>query len=218
MKRIWLTAVLLGVGTFAAPVAHATSGDVVKGGCFYTAVPYAPMPDVYVGYMGDLSATTTGDTPPVPIAATVTCSIVVDGVTAAGTTHSYGDGLAVQAGVDVVTFTAPPTANVTMCETDVFADGSSRSICYVNAPSDIPPQEIADAILAVVDTAGAVVHDVECGDDSSEICSPVCARLKLLAGDYGPLEVAPDGDVYVTDPLALGLNPLYDCPPYRSDR
>jgi len=42
----------------------------------------------------------------------------------------------------------------------------------------------------------------------------VCPELVAQAGDYGPVVVKPDGDVYVADPLVTGLNPLYDCPPY----
>jgi len=30
------------------------------------------------------------------------------------------------------------------------------------------------------------------------------------------LVIEPDGDVYVFDPLNLGLNPFWDCPPYNN--
>jgi hypothetical protein len=45
----------------------------------------------------------------------------------------------------------------------------------------------------------------------------ICPVLSHLAGNYpGGLSIHPDGDVYVPDPLGLGLNPVYDCPPVGS--
>jgi len=43
----------------------------------------------------------------------------------------------------------------------------------------------------------------------------ICSVLKLFPGVYagGAVVIFDDGDIWVWDPLGLGLNPLYDCPP-----
>lgn len=46
----------------------------------------------------------------------------------------------------------------------------------------------------------------------------ICSVLKLFPGVhlFGAVVISEDGDIWVWDPLNLGLNPLYDCPPYST--
>ncbi len=37
----------------------------------------------------------------------------------------------------------------------------------------------------------------------------LCPQLAAISGHYGPVYIAPDGDVYVNGDL------VYDCPPYE---
>ena len=113
MKRMLLAALGLGASMLGAPTAHAGNPDVFRGDCFYDTIEGPPNTGdaAYVGVIGDRSITTTGDFPPTPIGATVTCWIEINGAVAPGTTHSYGDiaGIpGVQAGADLVTLSAVP--------------------------------------------------------------------------------------------------------------
>jgi hypothetical protein len=72
----------------------------------------------------------------------------------------------------------------------------------------MPPRIVTD-ILDIVD--GDIYHAYV-----SVIDPLVCPKLVGLAGTYGPVTIAPDGDVDVPDPLDLWDGPMYDCPPYRN--
>lgn len=198
----------LGMSALAAPAAHAAGPNQVHGGCsFATTNAFG---DGYTGVLYEASVTTTGDTPPQPIGATVTCWLTVNGVEAPGTRHTYADlpGVTgVQAGADTAAYYADDLDPVNVCEAVAFADGTTQEWCSVDVRDPIPPQEVFDFV-------DGLVHYVECGDDGSDFCPIGCRFTKLLAGAYGPLLITPEGDVYVVDPLSLGLNPIYDCPPY----
>jgi hypothetical protein len=194
------------------PAAHASDPDVIHGGCSFDAAETTP-DNVNAGVMSDFSVTTTGDTPPLPIGATVTCWIAVNGVAAPGTTHSYGDvdGIAgVQAGMDPVTFVAGPDDFVAQCQSVTFADGTtwmaSPGGCPADASPQVPPQVVPDTI----DAAASVVSGAVCDDVT--LCAALCPVLQRLAGDYGPIAIEPDGDVDTVHPLGLGTNPVIDCP------
>jgi hypothetical protein len=140
----------------------------------------------------------------------VTCWLEVNGVEAPGTRFGYV-GTGVQAGVNPMTYTASNTDDVELCESVLFGDNTTTGdTCFPIDDIQIPPQVLWDA----VDTVFAVVNDAEGCNASHDECSVVCAQLPRLAGTYGPVTIGPDGDVYVADPLGLGLNRLYDCPPY----
>src|SRR4051812_25121455 len=108
MKRIVFAALALGASMLVVPTAHAANPDVINGGCFFaTAEQETVTAGHNVGVIGDYSVTTTGDTPPTPIGAVVTCWLEVNGVVAPGTTHSYGElaGVSgVQAGSDPISY------------------------------------------------------------------------------------------------------------------
>jgi len=212
MKRTLITAACLGLSMLVAPAAHAESSNVFYGGCYYDTLgqPAYPAadPTVYTGVIGDKSETFVPGTPPMPIGATVTCWIEINRVVAPGTTHTYGDvGVpGVQAGADPVSFTAGAADEVDLCHTVDFADGTSLSECvgpvYIQVPPECP--------LFGCDILGTINRII-----IADVDPVACPELAKLAGSYpGGVTIDPTGDVFVPDPLSLGLNPIYDCPPY----
>jgi hypothetical protein len=201
MKLFVVAAVVVGASALVQPAAHASTPDHILGGCVYNIDYQNTSGDMYEGNVGTLSVTATGDGMQVPIGATVTCWIEVNGVVAPGTTHSFGDvpGVTgVQAGKAPVSFTAGEFDRIGTCQSVTFADSTTRSVCYV--PNlQMPPQQYID----LLDELGHIADGIDC---------PV---LRQLAGEYpGGVTIGPDGDVYLPDPLGLGLNPWNDCPPY----
>ncbi|MDQ1686427.1 MAG: hypothetical protein QOC82_3164 [Frankiaceae bacterium] len=204
MRRILATAATVALSVLVVPAAHASNPDRIFGGCFFDTAPQVGS-DLNVGVTGDLSTTRTGDLPPAPIGATVSCWIEVNGVEAPGTRHTYGDGsLAVQYGVDPLTFTAGPADWVMQCGSVTFADGTTLSGC------PLPSDQIID-----IERGSGLFYEA-LNDFFTLVFDPVaCPVLVQMAGSYpGGLTIAPDGDVYLPDPLGLRLNPIYDCPPY----
>ena len=206
MKRIVFVTLAVLATAVAGPAVHASSTDQIDGGCFLASVTTA---GTQTAVIGDRSITTTGDAPPTPIGAVVTCYVTVNGVTAPGTTKTYGDlsGVrGVQAGADPIVLSTVPDDDVEVCTSVAFADNSTASRCDV--VSNVPPSWVWD----LLNQAGG-----PCGGDFVTQCLDViaCPILASMAGDYpGGVSIHPDGDVYVPDPLGLGLDPVYDCPPY----
>jgi len=209
MRRALFAALAFGASAIVVPTAHAGSPDIVHGGCFFdTAAQPSTQPGGNVGVIGDLSVTT--DASGKPMAATVSCWLDVNGVEAAGTRFSYA-GTGGQVGANPIQFFASNTDQIDLCTSVVFADNTTTGAeCLVSDGPEIPPQVVWDEFDAVA----GLIDAVEGCDASHQECSLLCPRLKLVAGSYGPLTIGPDGDVFVVDPLGLGLNPVYDCPPY----
>lgn len=209
MRRVLLASIALGAGVLFAPAAHASNPDVFRGDCFYDTIEGPPNTgdQAYEGVIGDRSITTTGDSPPTPIGATVTCWIEINGGVAPGTTHSYGDiaGIpGVQAGADVVTLSAFPGDSWALCHRVDFADATTQSECESPIEIQLPPECEGCSVIGMVLDAWVTYLD-----------PIVCPELAQRAGSYpGGVTVDPTGDVSVPDPLGLGLNPIYDCPPY----
>ena len=212
MKRILISGLVAAATASAFAVsggAGAASTDQIHGGCFFDTNSQATATNgSYVGVIGDHSVTTTGATPPAPIGATVTCTITVNG--AGVVTKSYGDvgGVAgVQAGSDQISFTAADNDLVALCETVNYADGTSTGPdCSPSTSLQIPPQQVIDALDTVFNTLD---------DAQKTITDPIiCPALASHAGSYGPITIDSTGDVTGPDPLDLGLNPYFDCPPY----
>jgi hypothetical protein len=214
--RTTLARALLGIAATAVttatatPAAHATTSDLIFGGCSYNTDQNDTVtgPDTYVGVVDDASATV--DSAGTPVAATVSCQIRVNDVAAPGATFSYS-GLGVQAGANSVSLTAAPTDVVDLCQRVVYADLTdtgwvcpTTDRCFVNAPC-FPP-----GVNTLLDLVSGNVNNAF----TSTIDPALCPVLAAHAGSYGPVTVAPDGDVYVPDPVGLGLNPIYDCLPY----
>ena len=198
MKRILISGLVAAATATAFTVAGgagAAGSDVIHGGCFFDTNSQATATNgSYVGVIGDRSVTTTGDTPPALIGATVTCTITVN--SAPAVSESYGDvGVAgVQAGSNQISFTAADDDVVALCTHVDFADGTSSDNCNGAISLQIPPQEVIDLLNSTVDPL-------------------VCPVLASHAGTYGPVTIDSTGDVTIPDPVG-GLNPIYDCPPY----
>jgi len=194
-----------------APAASAAGGDIIDGGCFFNTDQQATLTGgANVGVIGDKSLTQ--DASGLPIDATVSCQIQVNRAPAPGTTFSYS-GFGVQAGVDRASFTAGPADSVNLCQRVVYADGTDTGWvcpgvehCFIEGP---PWPCLPPAVNALLDLVNGVLNDA-----FTTIIDPqVCPVLVANAGTYGPVTIAPDGDVYVLDPLGL-IGVAYDCPPY----
>ncbi|MDQ1745760.1 MAG: hypothetical protein QOD07_23 [Frankiaceae bacterium] len=209
MRRLSLAALAAVVLALVVPAGHAAAPDVMHGGCFVdTLSKSAAGSNENVGAIGADSVTTTGDFPPAPIGATVTCWIEVNFVEAPGTRFHYS-GFGAQAGIDPVSFVATDSDFVEGCESVRFADGTTDSGCPIGGGDpQIPPQFVLDWLNAVFDdlTAAEIAY----------VDPAVCPALVAAAGSYGPVTIGPDGDVFLPDPYDLGLTPVYDCPPYRT--
>jgi hypothetical protein len=212
VKRILLGGLALGLMAVVVPSASAADPDTIHGGCFFDTNSQATATNgSYIGVIGDHSVTTTSATPPAPTSATVTCAIAVNDSVVGSTSHSYGDvgGVAgVQGGADQISFSALPTDSVKLCETVAYADGfTSGPTCSESTSLQLPPQVVIDTLNGVFDTLTAL--------EIAQVDPLVCPQLKAHAGSYpGGINIAPDGDLTVPDPLDLGLNPVWDCPPY----
>jgi hypothetical protein len=202
MKRILIAALGLSASLLAAPAAQATTADTIHGGCFDDTVSGPSNDGVATGVIGDLSVTT--DSSGALIGATVTCWIEVDGAEAPNTRFSYS-GPGVQAGSNPISYTSSSADRVTTCQAVAYADGSSEASCTPVTVVPIAPPECCDLVGTVFEILATYVDPA------------ACPALAGLAGSYpGGITIGPDGDVYVPDPLGLGVNPIYDCPPYRN--
>jgi len=211
MKGVVLGATVLGVvGTMAPAMAASSLGDTHHGGCFFNTDENAVATNGQnQGVIGDLS--TTQDASGAPTGATVTCTITVNNLPQVSKSYT---GVGVQAGSDQIVFTASETDSVQLCETITYADNSTESSCADSTNQQIPPQQVIDALNGIFDTLDAFeIQNVD------PVVCPVLATLGNTipgGGVAGVLQISKDGDVYVADPLSLGLNPFYDCPPYGS--
>jgi len=210
VKRILLALLAFGVTAVAAPAVPASAAfgsDSFTGGCFFDTDEQATATGGRnVGIIGDLSVTT--DSNNAPTFATMSCWIEVNGVEAPGTRLS-ASGTGVQAGIATISFAAGDGDWIAECEQVVYADGTSDWGCPINhGEGQLPPQFVLDALGFVLDTVTAA--------EIAYVDPAVCPVFVQLAGSYpAGLVIAPDGDVYLPDPFALGINPFWDCPPYR---
>jgi hypothetical protein len=173
------------------PACRASAGASTArtiGGCSFTAYNQDAVtgPDTNAGYLA-VRAITLRDGGPVP--ARITCDLLVNG---AGMDNLSATGPGVEVGTKTTVFVATATDVVTLCTTVDYGGGVTDGSCGPAYPQIPPP----------------------CCDDPFELVDAVvCPVLETLAGTYGPVTVAPDGDVR-SPPDALALNPIYDCPPY----
>jgi len=215
VKRTLLASLAVGASVLVAPAAHATVPNVLHGGCFLDTDGHPLVTgDTQVGVIGDRSVTTTGDSPAVPIGATVTCSVEVNGVLAPGTTHSYGDSpvTGIQLGADPLTYTAGPLDTVALCQSVVYADNTTWDECVILGDNiQIPPQTVVDTWNAFWDAFWDVFDPFVL-----EMLEPlVCPPLGSISGTYGLVIIGPDGDLSVVAPLVGKSVLLVDCPPHR---
>ena len=185
-KKIMMAGLAVGALALGAPAAHA---DDPTFDCNFNSVQQEASTGQsfegaaygYVVHAGDAGAT-------------IRCYIAVNGsevsstptgtgVTAGRLTYSAGD-------TDVVTFHA-----------EVCTSHGCSTHDYETVRQQIPPQEVIDALNAVIDLLNDNVF--------SQIDPTLCPLLAGLAGTYGPVTIGADGDVSI-DPLGL----IWDCPPY----
>ncbi|MBV9098437.1 MAG: hypothetical protein JO079_10310 [Frankiaceae bacterium] len=119
-------------------------GDSARGGCYAaTASNDVVTNGQNQGVIGDNSVTT--DASGLPTAATVSCSIQVNGVEAPGTRQNYS-GTGVQSGMSQVAFTASSTDDVEVCQWVGYADGSTDArTCKPVSQGQVPPLPDVDA-------------------------------------------------------------------------
>lgn len=211
MKRVLLAALALGVSAAvlpAAPASAALGSDSIQGGCSFDTDQNAILTGGRnAGQISDLSVTT--DATGAPTFATVSCWIIVNGVEAPGTRLS-ASGFGVQAGVATISFVSGDADWVGLCQQVEYGDGTVDTQCPIYQDPNFPPQsviDILDAVFGAVNSAFVAYVD-----------PVVCPVLVQLAGSYpGGVTIAPDGDVFVSDPLDLfGGSPVEDCPPYAA--
>jgi hypothetical protein len=214
-----LLAVVLALGGLvaAAPAASAAGAGTYHGGCGFDTNSQAALagPDVYDGVIFVRTLTMDSYVPPLPAAATVTCSLRVDGVEPNPSAHLAVTGSGVEAGIQRTTFTARPEQIVEVCTTIHYLDlagATDDAFCPQATTLQLPPQAVVDTLDTVFGTVngilGAVTYLTTRPDPT------LCPVLGAHAGTYGPVTVDGTGDVSGPDPLALGLNPVWDCPPY----
>lgn len=208
MRRVFKVAlaavITLGVTAGSIPFAAASaSGDHLFGGCEFTTENEAPLPNAQnAGIIWDSSVTIDGANR--PTGATVDCWVDVNGVKA-DSTDLVATGNGVQANAKQITFAAGDTDIVDLCQSVVYADGSTESTCFGACECDLPPQVFIDTVDLVFGTLNSLLI--------ANVDPVVCPQLVKLAGDYGPLTIGTDGDVTVSDPLGV-IAKVYDCPPY----
>jgi hypothetical protein len=181
------------VGTARFTSASSPLGDTATGGCFFLTLNGGSLTSFGdQGVIGDASVTR--NPAGLPTGATVTCKLEINGATAPGTTFNYTSNVGVEAGANPILIN-PEGLPVALCEDVAFADGSTTGwMCQNDTTAQIPPQALIDLINGL--TAGP-------------LDTLLCPILKMLAGGYVVLTIAPDGDIY------LGFyGKIYDCPPF----
>ena len=204
-KHIALIATATAVAAALAPASPAVAStgiDTIHGGCGFDTETPTQVSNTARGIMFDASVTF--DATGAPTDATVTCAIAINGVIDPDT-ELIASGFGEQAGATQISFEDDPGNSVVLCQRVQFADGYDTGMsCIFEPPPPLPLIEIVDFIVAT-ETQLFV-------DDIDPVACPV---FVALAGDYGPVSIKPDGDVYVTDPLdSFAGGPAYDCPPY----
>jgi hypothetical protein len=206
MKLALAGATVLGIVGGFAPVASASSaGDTMHGGCAFNTDEQATLTGGQnVGVIVDRSVTT--DANNLPTGATVECWITVNGVKQEST-DLVATGIGAQANAKQISFPSSDFDFIELVTCVTYADGSTDPC---TPPCDcfyLPLPWILDAINNVFATINAPLIQY--------VDPAVCPQLAAHAGSYGPIRIAPDGDVYVDDPLGLFAgSPVYDCPPY----
>lgn len=120
----------------------------------------------------------------------VRCYTAVNGSEVSST--PTGSGIAFAATAGRLTYSAGETDVVTF-HAEVCTTRGCFTDNYETERFQIPPQEVIDAINAIV-----IEH----------IDPALCSILDDLAGTYGPVVINEQGDIYVDG------SPEWDCPPY----
>ena len=201
----------LAVAGLAAPPASAGQSSAFFGDCGIDSVNQKTVNgDHYQGAIYVFGALYSADPDDMPVSASVTCYVMVDGVPQPGTRVTMPATGAV-AGAAVIDFEARDDQIVELClEVDFLGDDTPtfrRGCGYGAYPPQIPPREVTDLLDLVFAYYEAVIGY---GNDPvvEHVDPPLCALLVDKAGTYELVTIAPDGDVSVA---GVGL---WDCPPY----
>ena len=208
MKSLVAAAVVL--GSLVTPASAAPNAARYEGGCsFSTNSQHLVTGDAMVGYLAVKTVTTDTYLPPMPVLATVECTIEVNGVVQNSTNRLTVSGYGTQNGAQYTTLTAADNDFVRLCISVhyVGVPGAVDTVheCEFGTTLQLPPQWVIDDVDLVFD----VVNQASATGDPV-----VCPLLAAHAGTYGPFTVTAQGDVDWTDPLSLDGGPYYDCPPY----
>jgi hypothetical protein len=215
-KKALLGSVAAAVLVMGLPMtsASADAGDAISGGCSFNTD--ANQTATQGQNNGAIEVTafmqTSAKTP--DAGASVDCKIQVNGVDAPGTeidVAANAVGL-VQGQAQISFDDQGGTLPSALCEKDNWGDGDTSGwVCQGSTEIQIPPQQVIDAL----DGLFATLDQLEIDNVDPVVC-PVLKTIGAAIGGGVPgvLEIRADGDVYVADPLALGLNPVWDCPPY----
>lgn len=181
LKKMLLVAAATSALALNTPVAHA---DPATGDCGFESVQQTDTTGQnYEGVAYGYAVHADGGE------VTVRCYVTVNGSEEDSTDPGSGTGVATSAGR--VQFAATDTDNVQLCA-EVTAHGETTTNCGDSTNTQIPPQEVIDlinSILVLVDPT-------------------ICQALAAVAGNYGPIVIDGEGDVYLNGVL------WYDCPPY----
>jgi hypothetical protein len=205
MRRL-LTAVLaLGLLSLGGSAARATDHSTYTGHCTFDTVndttPGGQLggQEHWSGTM-DAAVVLTSDTHGNVVNATVTCEIRVNGVPAASLAGS-GSGVVVFAGP--VGFDAAAWDYLELCTTVDYTSDTTPTASSCQGPTttclDCGDPNLIGYTLDVVNALTVAYVDPQ-----------VCPRLQALAPGAGPVEIRPDGDVYI------GSDWYWDCPPYET--
>ncbi|HVF05338.1 MAG TPA: hypothetical protein VNA20_10885 [Frankiaceae bacterium] len=190
----------------AAPLAAALAGPATAAGSTHDGrcefQPFNQNEVTGSGFGGFLYAAVTlrsDDVAANPVTATVTCSLVVDGHTAAQRAAT-GTGAVVVIGYD----TPPWGDRFEVCTVVDFADATPTATeCVPWEPEQIPPQVVVEEVGEALDRISNLVW---------RLVDPIlCPLLASLAPVDGPLVINEQGDVY------LDGEPVWDCPPYDAE-
>ena len=210
------TVTLATLGGAGPATAANEAGDSIFGGCVWQADSHAVVTGgQFVGVMAESSVTIDGSN--APTGATVECSVYVNDVKQASTdlvTAGYG----IQAGARPISFTASDSDIVQLCEDVTYADGSKTPPCNPSECPEVcfPPAPVNDLLnrTGLLDRANDLLNQVN--EAEIQYVDPaICPELVKLAGSYGPITIAADGDVTIADPFGI-FGPFWDCPPYSN--
>ena len=208
-KKVLLGSVATAVMVMGLPMTSASAdpGDAIHGGCSFNTDSNQTATQGQNEGVIDATAIllTSANTP--DAGASVHCKIQVNGVDAPGTQLDVSANAAgiVQGQAQISFDDQDGTLPSALCEKDDWGDGDTTGwVCRASIVVQIPPQEVIDLLDALF-----------IGTIDPLVC-PVLVQLGQATGGGVPgvLEIRADGDVYVADPLGLGLNPVDDCPPY----
>lgn len=201
MRKLLTAALAAGTLVLGAPVAAAAGPYDYHGGCgFHATTAVGSGQNAVTGVLHALAVVFSLGGTDNPVAATIECDVRVDGGTAATLTVS---GVTVLAGAQPKEIRAADTSLVEVCETVTFPDSSVIQGCE-ELPDAAPGGTLEGQPEEMLRNVVVLVRDLK----STHVDPAACPGLAALAGEYGPLRVNEQGDVFLRE------DPAWDCPPY----